>query len=517
VLDAPGVVGFDVWAGWVERACRINEYAAPDRNGASGRAKPRADGPPADDSPGTDFNRRGSWDETGLFEGGWAWARRDGGEDRGLICRPDKDGGVSASVGMVTSKENGWPLFWCWSTSVPNFVAEQPYTRFAVFAVLRHGGDYSAAAKDLAARGYGRHQPEPPPPTFGEFGKSAGPDGGPERFFKWMSELRFREANDKWLLDGFVSRGGVTLLSALWKAGKSTLLSHMIRAFDGRASEFIGRAITPGRVLYVSEEHEELWAERRDDLGIGDHVGMVHRPFKGRPSPAEWATFLGKVVESVAEFRFDVVIFDTISKLWPVRDENDAGQVEDALMPLWNVTNLGAALVLVHHNRKSDGKEFTGMRGSGGLPAFCETIIEFRRNTDDASDCKRVLTSAGRYRETPAKLLIEKTPAGYVSHGNPDDPLVAATFGDNAWKEETLAVIPVGGQGATLAELQKVAKVREAVLKAWLDERTRDGELNQIGKGSKGSPIRWSKPTFSSAPCDVSGEENREENVIPSE
>jgi hypothetical protein len=509
-----GIIDLNVWAGWIERACQINEYAAPVREAVRSSAPGPNAGPPADDAPGTDFNRRGSWEEAGLFDRGWSWVRRHGNEDRGLICRPGKDDGVSASVGMVTSRENGWPLFWCWSTSVPEFVAEQPYSRFAVFATLRHGGDYKAAARDLAGRGYG----SPPvavdiilPARQSLNGTGATPEGhepttDPDRIFRWMSELKFREQNDKWLLDGYISRGGVTMLSALWKAGKSTLLSHLIRAFDGRAGEFIGREITPARVLYVSEEHEELWAERRDELGIGDHVGIVCRPFKGRPSPAEWAAFLGEIVRAVSEHRFDVVIFDTISKLWPVREENDAGQVEDALMPLWSVTNQGTAVVLVHHNRKSDGKEFTGSRGSGGLPAFCETLVEFRRSSEDPKDYTRVLTAAGRYRETPAKLLIELTPSGYVSLGDPDAPENRVAVVLPTWEENLDAVLPGQSPGATVDEIHDRLKtlaggssLRNQDLIALLNLRVEGGEYWRLGKGVRGSPFRYYRVTIPEA------------------
>jgi len=42
------------------------------------------------------------------------------------------------------------------------FDAERPYSKFAAYALLEHGGDYSAAAKALAGLGYGdqtRSQP----------------------------------------------------------------------------------------------------------------------------------------------------------------------------------------------------------------------------------------------------------------------------------------------------------------------------------------------------------------------
>lgn len=530
--DSKGMLSADVWAAFIETACAVNEYSAPARH----HPQAGSGSPAGEDSPGTDFNRRGSWLDTGLFDAGWKWARQTG-PDSGLITRPGKDLGVSASIGMTTSKENGWPLFWLWSTSVPDLIPEQPYTRFGLYAALRHSGDFQAAAKELASKGYGRPMPQVPEVKWGTDGATEPTaDPRPDRLFLWMSELRHRPENDKWIWHGFLSRGGITLLSALWKAGKSTLLAHLLRNFDGRAVEFLGQPIVPSRVLYVSEEHEEMWADRRDELQIGDHVGMVCRPFKGRPSPAEWTAFVGKVAQAVVDFRFDLVVMDTISKLWPVREENDAGQVEDALMPLWTITGAGAALMLVHHNRKSDGKEFTGARGSGGLPAFMETLIEFRRNTDSQKDPKRVITAAGRYKETPDKLLIELTPAGYVSHGDPDKmtPDQKAELGvgnqDTAerWKVVALGSLPEDPDKAMDIEAiqtalrnhqgQKVG-VRDDDIREWLKSRINDGEVERIGSGKRNDKFRYyrvgmNEPTVRFDPPDSSPSpvKSREEN-----
>ena len=501
---------FDVWAEFSAVACGINEHAPPERDTGTPPAADRR--PAADDAPGSDFAVRGSWAETGLFDQGWRWEHRVD-DDRGLVGRPGKDKGVSASIGMITSKEKGWPLFYCWSTSVPEVVAQKTYNRFALFAALRHKGDYAAAAADLKARGYGKRTPEPRA-VVGRPARPVGdtdPDSPPEdlRIYRWISELEHRPQNDRWLWDGYIGRGDVTLFSALWKTGKSTMLAHLIRAFDGRAEQFLGRAITPCRVLYVTEEHPEMWAERRDDLGIQGAVAMICRPFRGRPSPADWVAFIGRIIVLVNELRMDVVVFDTLSKLWPVREENDAGQVEDALVPLWGIVEagVGTGLVLVHHHRKSGGGEFTGTRGSGGLPAFAEILVEFNRNSEERGDSKRVLTGGGRYKETPDKWLIELTPSGYVGHGDPDDPVNRVTVGPAApapWVAVAAGLIPDEPAGISANEitaaLQAAGKgVRKADLTAWLDAGHAGGEFLCLKRRGRGGEYEFSRPTLSGA------------------
>lgn len=193
----------EVWADWIAAAHATNKHKPADQPSV-GR-KWQTAGPPSDDSPGSDFNRRGSWADTGLFDAGWRWQAKRG-DEVGLITRPGKDPseGCSASIGVITSQKNKWPFLWCWSGNAPDFKVGVPYTRFAVYAQLNHGGDFSAAAKDLAHKGYGRRMPDvgaafnpPPAGESGEADATGHPE--PDRIFKWMSELRRQPEGTKWL------------------------------------------------------------------------------------------------------------------------------------------------------------------------------------------------------------------------------------------------------------------------------------------------------------------------------
>lgn len=506
---------WDEWASLCEVAERCNEYMPPEQP----RDRDTRNGNPAGaGSPGNDFNARGTWAETGLFEAGWAWCRRCG-DDKGYLTRPGKEGGISASAGMVSSKESGYPYLYVWSTA-SDFPTETPLSRFAVYAQLKHGGDYSEAAKGLVRLGYGertefqRNDRESSGVDLSAFsmrvntpnGEPVNPfvppaehppesAGGEPRPFKWMSELDGQSETAKWVWTGYLARGGITLFSALWKAGKSTILSHLLKSLDGSKADFLGQAVIPGRVLYVTEEHEQIWAERRDKLLIGDHVGMVCRPFTMRPTMQEWRERLRVWTEQVRKYQFDVVIFDTLSKMWPVREENDAGQVEEALMPLWAMAQEDVAILLVHHSRKSGGEQFVGARGSGGLPAFVDILIEFSRRSDDVKNPQRVLKGMGRYQETPVKLLAELTPSGYIAHGDPDDKDVAADSVDEVWKGHLIRVVEVTGiTWSTVDEIaerlsrEKLGRRRE-VLNKVLKQLAADGEIETDTQGKKGTQI----------------------------
>src|SRR5215831_8770334 len=105
------------------------------------------------------------------------------------------------------------------------------------------------------------------------------------------SALTRRPEEQRWLWTGCLARGTASLLAALWKVGKSTLLAHLLRSLEGGGC-LCGLDVQPCRVLYVTEEAEDLWADRRDDLGIGDHVRFQVRPFLSRPTFPDWIRFL---------------------------------------------------------------------------------------------------------------------------------------------------------------------------------------------------------------------------------
>jgi len=69
---------------------------------------------------------------------------------------------------------------------------------------------------------------------------------------KHVSELVRADPTTAWLWKGFLLRGEVTLFSALWKAGKTTLLAYLLKAFETGGS-FCGYDVQPASILYVTD------------------------------------------------------------------------------------------------------------------------------------------------------------------------------------------------------------------------------------------------------------------------
>src|SRR5216683_5358056 len=109
-----------------------------------------------------------------------------------------------------------------------------------------------------------------PPPATASAEPSADDPLAPYDPLK-LRDLRAADPNVSWLWDGYLARGAVTLLTSLWKAGKTTLIAILLdRLRDGGVLG--GRTLLPGRAVVLSEESRDVWRLRADKLAFGDHI-----------------------------------------------------------------------------------------------------------------------------------------------------------------------------------------------------------------------------------------------------
>jgi hypothetical protein len=85
----------------------------------------------------------------------WAPIRQQG--DVTLWRRP---GGHPGGWGASTNY-GGSDLLFVWTSAAPPFEPDRAYGKFAAYTLLNHDGDFPAAAKDLAAQGYGERALDP--------------------------------------------------------------------------------------------------------------------------------------------------------------------------------------------------------------------------------------------------------------------------------------------------------------------------------------------------------------------
>jgi hypothetical protein len=293
-----------------------------------------------------------------------------------------------------------------------------------------------------------------------------------------------------WLWHGYIAQGAVTLLTSRWKAGKTTLVSILL-AKMGSGGLLAGRAVAAGRAVVVSEEPRELWAERGRRLRFGGHLSFLCRPFRGKPTAADWHALIDRLETEAYRPGPNLVVIDTLAGFLPGSDENNAGTMLAALAPLQPLATAGAGVLLLHHPRKTDGEP----RGSGALPGFADVLLELGGvQPHDGTDRRRRLRAAGRFPETSSGALIELDADGTDYVVLPEADAKAESFAAG-W--------PILRQ---VLEDHRHHLTRKEILQGWPDDYPRPGEsqlwqwldralaaglVERTGAGRKNEPFQY--------------------------
>jgi len=316
----------------------------------------------------------------------------------------------------------------------------------------------------------------------------------PDFHFATLDEVRARTPPGiHWLWDGYLAAGSITLLTSLWKTGKTTLLSVLLSRM-GTGGTLAGRTVRAGRVAVVSEEGEEHWRVRDGRLCFGPHVRLNCRPFRGRPTPEGWMNLIGSLAELRAAGRLDLAVIDPLASFLPGRSENDAGGMLDFVRPLQQLSATGAGVLVLHHPAKRLPAPGRMARGSGALSGAADILIEMDAlpNSPDG-DRRRRLWGFSRHAETPRQLVIELSADGtdYACLGDFTAPEQAETW------PVLLGVLEDAPKKLTRHEVlsrwpQDHPKPSDSTLWRWLEKSVSAGRLRRDGCGRAKDPfVYW--------------------------
>ncbi len=308
-----------------------------------------------------------------------------------------------------------------------------------------------------------------------------------------------------WYWQGLLAASRKTILFGQAKAGKTTLLSHVIRSMASSAPAPVGTSVTPARVLLCTEEHPDHWKRRRDALSIdGTQVHIF--PFHTRcDSHAEWLAILSDIATYCAQNTIDILIIDTLSSLWCVADENDGNAVIKALTPLNLFVSAGMSLLAMHHAGKDSRLWSHGMRGSSAFSAFFDILIGYGHAPHTYGSRHRKLCGWGRELDVPDEIILSLSHDGnsFETHRCINDDLDDDDTSTDALSLTglLLSALPDTPPGVTLSDLRlKHLGQGHASLAAKLTELVESGKIATAGTGVKGDPKRYWKISTPTSP-----------------
>ncbi|MFL5338743.1 MAG: AAA family ATPase [Gemmataceae bacterium] len=302
-------------------------------------------------------------------------------------------------------------------------------------------------------------------------------------------------ATAAWLWDGYLAAGKVTLLTSLWKMGKTTLLSVLLARMKA-GGELAGRAVRAGGAVVVTEESPDYWVERGRRLALDPDLVFFCQPFRAKPTHAQWLALVERIEAHVAGAGINLVVIDPLATFLPGQDENGAGTMLAALLPLQALTHRGAAVLLLHHPRKQESEPGHAARGSGALAGHADILLELRSYPRAGeADRRRRLCGLSRFAQTPRQVVLELNAEGndYACLGEVTDEAFEANW------EVLLTVLAGADEKLSRGEILErwpVVEVRpnEATLWRWLERAVADGRVQRCGNGYRGRPFQYWLP-----------------------
>lgn len=278
------------------------------------------------------------------------------------------------------------------------------------------------------------------------------------------------------MVDGLLPSGGVSLLGARPKLGKTTLARFLARCV-ARGEPFLERATMQGPVLlFLLEEKRAAIRERFRNLGITDEPIFVH--VGAAPTDA-----LEAFEAALAEHRPVLAVADPILKLVRLRDANDYAEVSAKLEPVIELARrYSCHLMLSHHLGKADRADGDDILGSTAIFGAVDTAIIMKRR-----DQGRTVQTIQRYGDDMAETVV----------GLNDDGTLT-TLGDVAGlllrqaMESVLAVI--GEQDElTEADIREKAGGNSGMVGKAVRQLYEERRLTRTGAGKRGSPYQYSR------------------------
>jgi hypothetical protein len=283
-----------------------------------------------------------------------------------------------------------------------------------------------------------------------------------------------------WIWQGWVAIAHITALVAKWKAGKTTLLHHLLCARECGGN--IAGAVTPGLTLVISEEHATLWRMRSVSKTIAGHVRFICLPLV--TSIQEWMDFTAHVVGLVVRDSYSLVVYDTLPGIAPIADENANSQMLAFLRPLLRLKDVGTGTLLITHPPKGHTGDDFNVRGASALMGFADQLVALKRPEGDADSTQRILKCIGRLGE-PLEQTIELRGSEYVTLGTKLD---IERVGRRAALQ---AILPAEPPGLTVEEIMAQWPPGEKAPAERTLRRFLADWLNKDGAGTKDDPTRY--------------------------
>lgn len=274
----------------------------------------------------------------------------------------------------------------------------------------------------------------------------------------------------EWLVDGTLPTGGIALLVAKAKVGKSNFARNLAYSVL-TGTPFLDREVRKGPVLWLAlEEDKHFLVDEFQALGVTDAMPLYLCAERAPQDAMAW------LEDALKTIRPALVVVDTWYHLTRVKDVNDYVAVKTANEPLVRMAHEhGCAMLWAHHAGKTQRREDAAL-GSSAFTADCFSFYAITRDSRGV----RTLWSMQRQGDPFEDDLLDYDPdTRRVTLGG--SRLAVATV--EAARRMVQILADCGPLDA--AELARRLKTRKQVFYAVLRQKTSVGDVVAVGGSGK--------------------------------
>ena len=343
--------------------------------------------------PGDEYNRRTAWGAV-LEPHDWRQVYSRG--DTTHWRRPGKsDPGISA-----TTNHAGSDRLYVFSSSTA-FEPERSYDKFAAYAVLQHGGDFSAAARALAAQGFGEQRTRDQRPQSSDAVER--PDATKKRMSRdgeraespMLRTITLTAASSitvrpvRWLEEDRLALGTLGLLGGREGVGK-TIYAYTLTASITRGTLSGIYEGTPRAVIVAATE--DSWAHTIVPrlMAAGADLDLVYRVDVTTPEGTDTTLSLpcdlAALERVVGDVHAALILLDPLlSRLDTALDTHKDAEVRLALEPLVRLAEAVDVYVLgiIHVNKGTSTDPLTLLMGSRAFAAVARSVLFVLTDPED--------------------------------------------------------------------------------------------------------------------------------------
>ncbi len=202
-------------------------------------------------------------------------------------------------------------------------------------------------------------------------GDDSSDTGIPYNFIPIKDTLNDDSIKTEWLIDGFLSVGGLSLFAGHPKSGKSTITRQSAIAV-AQGKDFIGRKVKQGTVFYLALEDQSSQVKEQmmfQKVKLTDPIYIHYGPVSMN---------LEKLKDIIFTNEVRYLIVDTMALFLNPDDMNSYDIINKLLKELRQVArDTGCHITMIHHQNKSKEGGTLSIMGSNAIHGAVDNAIIF--------------------------------------------------------------------------------------------------------------------------------------------